>query len=169
MLDRGFESVVPRGPVNPKAALVLGAFFMTREIELSAALASHWTFEAGPLLTWLLPVSKTDPTAVGVRRQWGCVCNPERSAPCAVHTALKHKHYLERMFGDEHGALPLDFPLFPDMCGAVITKKAMVDTITALAVSTGAEALDGQGRNAFGGHSCRVSGARFLAGLGLEL
>ena len=184
-LDTGIEPVISKGPVNPCDMLVLGAFFLTREIELSAAKASHLEFHTGSTVTWLLPASKTDPTAVGVRRQWGCVCKGDVEVPCAWHSALRHMDTLRELFGVKRAVdnvghcanyklgrlcdLPDDLPLFPDVCGHIVSKAAMVSTITILAGRTGAATTDEHGRNAFGGHSCRVSGAKFLSGLGLEL
>ena len=89
--------------------------------------------------------------------------------PCAVRSAIRHLDVLGGQFSDELGALPADLPLFPDVCGDIVSKTAMVATITILAGRTGAATTDAHGRNTFGGHSCRVSGAKFLAGLGLEL
>ena len=59
--------------VGPEHLIVAGSWFMTREIEAAFAHRAHVTFEEdpdyGPTVVWELPVSKTDPQAVGTKRR----------------------------------------------------------------------------------------------------
>ena len=72
MLDMGTEAIVPHGPINTKALAVMGTMFMTREIEIALAERSHISVDKKQqLITWRLPVSKTDPQAIGCSRSWG--------------------------------------------------------------------------------------------------
>ena len=65
-----------RGPWTPRNALVIGAFWMMRELELSALEARHVTVFMGksPRARVHLPASKTDPEALGVEWARGCRC-----------------------------------------------------------------------------------------------
>ena len=62
-----------------------------------------------------------------------------------------------------------DFPLLPSAVGTTVKKDKVVETIEALAHLTGLSAVDEQGRRAFGGHSLRVSGARWLGSTGVPI
>ena len=55
------------------------------------------------------------------------------------------------------------------MVGTTVQKDKVVETMEALAHLTGLAAVDEQGRRAFGGHSLRVSGARWLAAMGVPI
>ena len=63
---------------------------------------------------------------------------------------------------------PRTFPV-PPLDGQAVAKGAVVRTFECLAKGCGKSLLDDLGRRAFGGHSARVTGARFYAGLGIEL
>jgi len=62
----------------------------------------------------------------------------------------------------------LDSPLFPTLNGEVASKTAVVQTFEALATNLELP-LERDGARLFGGHTARVSGAQFLAGIGLEV
>jgi len=150
---------------------VLGSMWLTREIEIALALAVHLECDDKELTaTWLLPVSKTDPGAASTRRQWRCTCKasiPE--AICPYHCADTQLQYLRFRHGDAQGKLPPLLPLFPDAHGQPITKQAAIDTIEALARALNRPLVDSLGRRAFGGHSLRVSGAQYLAAVGVPV
>ena len=60
--------------------LTVGAMFVMREIELSLVLASSVSLDkVNRKVTISLPVSKTDPEALGCTRSWGCVCLSQRT------------------------------------------------------------------------------------------
>jgi hypothetical protein len=162
------ESVplVVGGPINPATQFILGAFFLMREIELSCALFGSVKLRGeGPSLvvSWLLPESKTDSGGSSVSRSWGCLCS---SGPiCPAHLAEKQIKVMELRFGKSIEGLPF----FPDLLGKFVPKERVVKTYEQLAVRLGEPLVDDMGRNRFGGHSARVSGARYLANIGLEL
>jgi hypothetical protein len=79
-----------------------------------------------------------------------------------------HLENLHRKFGVD-GRLDPSLPLFPNFAGGFCTKESVVETFEFLAEKSGEELKDALGRRAFGGHSARVSGARYLASIGLEL
>ena len=115
---------------------------------------------------WRLPASKTDPMAVAVVRELGCMCQGCSSALCPAHVAKEHFKTLAKLFGPN---VPRDLPLFPCIDGQTVSKGAVVRTFECPAGRCGKPMLDDLGRRAFGGHSARVTGARYYAGLGIEL
>jgi len=172
------DPINSQGPINPRGAAVLGSAFMLREIEAACARASHMRLDELEQCVYLnLPITKTDPTGIGCVRRWGCICSREceqieakrTERPCPYHAALHHGAVLRERFSDEAGAIPNDLPLFPTAGGDTVSKAAFVATLEQLAVNTGEAALDQWGRKRYGGHSMRVSGAQWLAGLGLEV
>ena len=167
-LDIGDAPRCGGGPVNPRGVAILGAFFLTREIELSLALVANFAGTPGPTGVWKLPATKTDPTAVSVTREWGCLCQEGSNHPCPAHCAVRHLEILHERFA-EKGRLDPELPLFPTEEGAVCDKSKVVETFESLGALCGLPVTDPLGRRAFGGHSARVSGARWLASTGLEI
>ena len=107
------------GPVNPKAAMICGAWWMCREIELSTARARlveiRWEMEP-PLATWHLPTSKADPQALGMARTLRCNCTEFGRARCPVHVMWDRLAYLRMQFTQmwrEDGPV-WDHPLFSE-------------------------------------------------------
>ena len=160
----GDDPVVEDGPACPKELFILGALFLCRELELSSACVEHFSVEPGPVVVWKLPASKTDPLAVSVTRRWGCLCSPGNQV-CPAHTAQAHMDALHRRFGE----LGPNMPLFPTAAGGTASKCRVVRTVEFLAQQCDEPLLDALQRRRFGGHSMRVSGARYLANAGLEL
>jgi len=165
-LALGHGPVVPSGPCSPGLMVCLGAFWLTREIEISTARAAHWSF-TDTQVSWLLPVSKADPMALGATRTWGCLCIGS-SALCPLHLAKRHWAFLWSQFA-VNGTLPHGLPLFPTLNGRPASKAAVVASIEYVASALAEPLTDAAGRRRFGGHSLRVTGARHLATLGLEL
>ena len=157
--------LVQDGPCAPTRLLEIGSFHVLREIELSTALASSVSFnDEITEESFCLPVSKTDPRALGCTRSWGCVCDGFHSTPCAYHAMKDQIYWLEETFP----GIPLEeLPLFPDQAGLVVDKTTVVETIEDIAMLLGEDLLDQQGRRRFGGHTLRISGARRLARLAI--
>ena len=63
----------------------------------------------------------------------------------------------------------MDYPLFPDAAGNVVTKKATVRGLEIVLVEAGCHVADPAGRKLYGGHSFRVSGSRYWTLRGLEV
>ena len=81
-LDMDSEPVVENGPVCPKELLIVGGFWVLREIEASAIDLDDVTLERGSRKASIrLTASKTDVEAKGVARTWGCVCSRVKG-PC---------------------------------------------------------------------------------------
>ena len=157
--------VVPGGPMCPVHLIILGSFFLTRELELACARYQHLSIGQGKV-TWVLPATKTDVHAIGVTRSWGCICGGE-AKPCPYHAAVWLRDALQVHFGDR--VMEIDFPLFPTLAGGTVSKASVVDTFEHFAVLIGAPLVDTLGRRSYGGHSLRVTGAQYLAKMGLEL
>ena len=169
-LDEMEEPLTSGGPIAPRDAVVAGTWWLTREIELSAAKVCHITLKGeGRSLTatWLLPVSKTDQQALGCERTHGCCCNELDPYLCPSHTLQRQLSRLEGRFGQDWLLLP-DSPLWPDRDGMTVKKAAVVLTIQELATRAGLNPRRSDGLNRFSGHSLRVEGAQQMARAGLE-
>ena len=158
---------VHNGPLGLWTALLVGIMFCMREVELALAKIRHISFDhAAMSVSWDLPASKNDPTAQGRLRTWECLCNADGGPhPCPYHLLLPHLEHLRGHFGQ---LLP-GLPVFPTPSGGVVAKAAMVKSIEEVASCLGLPLHDELNRPRFGGHTLRVTGARWLAALGLPL
>jgi len=155
------------GPVGFRNALVCGAFWMLRELEISSALVRHVSVDAGSQsIEWNLPASKTDVKALGKTRRWGCVCAGGLAEPCPAHAVIDQLRLLTGLFGARFGP---GMPLFPTVTGNVADKRHVVESIEVVALRIGESLVDAYGSRRFGGHSLRVTGARTLAALGIDV
>ena len=165
----------PAGPVSPRNVMVAGAWFMTRELELSCARAAMVTIDessGSPVARWHLPASKTDAKAEGVARSHGCSCGRGPPRPgCPAHALWDQLLYLKRAFperwvGDEPD---WSLPLFPTSSGAVCSKVAMADTIMKAAELLRTPLSSPDGSERITGHTLRATGAQGLTRLGIDL
>jgi len=159
---------LPEGaPINFEHAIVLACFFLLREIELAHLQVGHMTLDYdAKTVTLHLSVSKTDPLALGTYKTWGCVCEGRMDEPCAFHAACSALETLVTELGEAVGS---DTPLFPTAAGEIVSKEAVVSALELCVAAAGGQELDKEGNRRYGGHSFRVTGARHLAALGLEL
>ena len=164
-LPQSPEPLTADGPHHPQVFAILASIFMLREIEASTALIGAWTVTHDPPeLSWLLPSSKSDHLALGVRRTWPCVCG-HAVVPCPYHMASKHLVWLATS-GFANGA---DSPLFPTTNGKVPSKASVASTFEALGELCGQPTHTENGVRAFGAHSARVTGAQTFAAIGIEI
>ena len=163
-LDTSRAPVCNGGFVHPKEAIIMGSFFMTREIELSAADIDHVHWDlTGRKVVWLLPASKTDTAARGVRRSWGCVCvDSALGSPCPYCASLVIK-----AFHDDRSS-PSGTPLFCTASVSRVSKGAAVETIRTIAKMTD-QVVSQDGVWLLGGHTLRVTGAQYMAALGIVI
>ena len=168
-LQIGDAPLVVGGPVAPRDFAVAGCFFLLREVELAAAMASHVTVASDDSsATWLLPSTKTDPRAVGVCRTWECCCGLVAMAPaCPVH-ALKRQLQRVHEFAGSTGRNFNDMPLFHTLDGDEVTRQAAVATINRLVELMGLPIVGTDGSLLYGGHSLRTGGASMLAARGVN-
>ena len=170
----GEEPWCAGGPIGPASALVAGAWFLTRELELSTARAALIEFDSDelsrPIVRWRLPVSKNDPSAIGVARSHGCSCVDGRRGCCPWHALDAQVKLLKRKFPEKFvdDAPSLDLPLFPAADGSTVSKEAMTETIRVGASRLGVKLAAADGSARVTGHSLRVTGAQGLARLGVD-
>ena len=165
------------GPWRPRETLILGAWWMLREVELSNAELRSVSFNHRLLsASWTLPASKTDVSALGETVSHGCSCRwtgSRRTAHplCPFHLLLEHVRAMYRRFRDrfdeEGWALP-GYPLFPDRNGDVCTKAGVTDTKRKAAQLLGHALVDPGGLFLHSGHALRVTGAQALARAGVS-
>ena len=164
-LPRTPYPLVPMGPSNPLHFTILAVLFLLREVEATTSRIAAWSLNSSTReLTWHLPASKTDHLALGVHRTLPCFCGLPHM-PCAYHIALAHLAWLR----DSGHSLAASAPLFPTVTGDMSTKQAAVLTFEQIGLLCGQPLWSEQGLRLFGGHSPRVTGARFYAGAGLEV
>ena len=108
-LELGALPVSRDVPWNPKAVAVISSGFLLREIKAAYAQTNHLTIDEGSKpATLLVPVSKTDRTAVGCRRAWRCTCvGREIEADCVHHECADHARLLRAHLGHSVGNPPL--------------------------------------------------------------
>jgi hypothetical protein len=80
------------GPWRPRDSLILGSWWMTREIEFSnAELRSVAINTVRRTASWTLPACKTDVEALGSTITHGCCCGVSGASPlCPYHIFLQH-------------------------------------------------------------------------------
>ena len=159
-------------PINPKVTFFLGTAFMLREIELAYARLAHLRVDAVKKRATLeLPVGKTDPTAVGCVRIWGCICDADAVRDdCVYHAAAQHLQVVFEVLEVEPGdPLVESLPLFPDVHGKTVAKAAVAALVEQLAELVQEPLLNAAGQRRFSGHSLRVSGAQWLGRLGFSV
>ena len=154
--------ITPDGVLWPRALVVGGVFFMTRETELAATNVRDLHIEAGSIF-WKLTLFKVDPTGRGATRSWGCTCAKSSSSACPF-CWLRPVVQWHRDRGSSPGE-----PFFQDVHGKRLIKAMVVALIEFIAHEQGEYLQDGEGRNRFGGHTLRVTGAQHLAMIGLAL
>ena len=85
---------------NKLRMVILGSWFLLREIELAASESWHLTVDNEKrTCTWMLSATKTDPRAIGTSRSHGCCCKHHRAIICPYHTARDHLKLLVDTLG----------------------------------------------------------------------
>jgi len=161
------------GPLAPRNALVVSAWWLLREVETANLRARHVSLKLGaiPWVEILLPTSKSDVEALGVARAHACCCGQGPYRPdCPVHSCWDHLLLLKRRFPHRFsgGVAHEDMPFFPDVGGKTITKAGFTETVRAAARILRLPEVASDGVNRLSGHSMRVSGAQGLSKLGVD-
>ena len=126
-----------------------------------------------PVRRWVsleLPVSKTDSSAVGCSRVWGCICHGAEVAPdCVFHAAAHHCDVMRAALGIiELDPLVNAWLLVLDVSGSIVTKAAVVGTFEHIAEMFEEPLLNPAGVRRFGGHSPRDWSVVTTLGFGVE-
>ena len=159
------DKSAPRTPQDalwPCAAACLGAWWMTRGIELSAAkFKDVKLLEKSKTVYWNLPASKTDIKAHGVSRAHRCICvsHPELSEICPFHVFVEYLAFLRATLPDIDDLQNLQ--LFPNGQGGTLSHSATIRMVQTAAYASGDPRAFDSGR--FGEHAIRVSGAQFMS------
>ena len=147
--------------------IILGVWWMLREVELAAARAQHLQVYNNTV-TLTLPFSKTDSGGHMVSRSLECACSDAVHAFCPFHAAIRHRTRLARRFGRE----PTTEPLLPDSDGEVFDKAGTIEVIRSVLTAAGIQLTrtteDGREVQRFHGHVLRVTGAQFCTAAGVS-
>jgi integrase len=157
------QPLCPLGPCWPQRFAVTSSWWMLREIEASNLTLSCIEFKESEV-SILLPASKTDATGRGTNRTLCCTCSTTPSSLCPFHILEAQWAWASSKRGA--GAAS---PLFPATTGESPSKKAVVDTIVAMARHLGLAEFAQSGAPRFTGHSFRVTGAMWLAASGIDV
>jgi hypothetical protein len=151
---RGEESVVAD-------TAIIATVFLLRIDEILKRRRSDVTIQER-VLTLNIPFSKVDSAGRGVQRSVRCACRTDPAA-CAVCAA-------ERLLGrpPSWARRPTD-RLVQTEAGTTVTYDRFVTLLRRLMVTIGESKRDGNGRQRWGGHSCRRGGAQSLARSGFPL
>ena len=169
-LKVGHKPSAPEGAaIDPVALTVLGTWWFTRGIELSAAKTSHVRIMPSNMTAaWSLPASKTDIEAHGEERIHGCCCAEGHQEPlCPYHVMVQYLEVLKGRFGEDALQAERELPLFPCTQGRPLSKAAVRNAVRETIAATGAPLTrrgpDGKEKDRFGEHVMRVMAAQFLA------
>ena len=114
------------------AMVILGCYFLTREIELAATLKKHLHLDTHKLVvTWTLPSSKTDSKGGLIARAHKCMCSTVAPMLCPYHTAYE----LQKLTYDSTDAQG-DGPLF-SRNGEFMTKTQVIEAIRQVLTAAG--------------------------------
>ena len=172
-----FDDHVPWNQV-----FILGAWFLTRGLELRSARRSHVFIDtARKRVTWHFPRSKTDTKAEGVSRTHGCCCTssgeallpelPLRQAPhplCPFHCAIAYCQWWALQTKSTDGPLipgNLDEPVpHAHICKqiAVAVRQVGVDLRSARPCDVHTATIAAE-------HALRVLGAQFMCRMGIDV
>ena len=164
----GVNYTKPRSAFCPSALVALGVWFLCREIEIAGALAKELEVDVIDMTVHLtFPVSKPDSDASGVRRSLGCLCAVTNH--CPAHIAKTYLNVLRRHFVTKLKMKWDTLPLFPTSDGTAMSKDSVVRFLVSLVKGYGGRVVDEVSRPCVSGHTFRISGARLLAKLGVDV
>ena len=152
-------------PVDSKAMVLTAVLFMMREIEVSSALLHEFSvLDDGSSCQILLPVSKKDSCGRGTVRTLECMC--DLGSICLPHYMAAYMRRLSALAFDL-GKDSDDMPLFPNHKGQVLSKPQIVAVVRRVVLEY-MPAASASVLSRYGGHTFRITGARWLSGLGLD-
>ena len=149
--------------------MLVAAWFMLREIEISFARLPHLTLD-GPYVSLVLPVHKTNTAGGLTLRRLRCPCHIQIHVLCPWHAAERH---LIRVLAASNAGTGKYMPLFPTSGGQNLSKYHLIQTIRNVLGRCGIPTTRSDGeappKQLFGGHCLRVSGAQYLASAGVPV
>ena len=132
-------------------AILVGCWWLLREIELASLKGADFGFSEGPGCGWAevtIRASKADTEAAGCTREHACIC-PSGICPVKAARALTHGKAADELVLQNKG-------------GSGLSKRATVRLLKAFASSQDCDTAR------VTGHSMRTSGAQHLADAGLS-
>ena len=99
------------GPTHPRRCLLLGSWWLTREIEISNTVIGDIDITVPGQATWNLAVSKTDARALGARRTHTCACRLPEPDPLCPACAMRQ----QVLFALRWANGDVSNPLFPTL------------------------------------------------------
>ena len=146
--------------------VILGCHFLTREIELSATLRKHLVVDMQKeIVTWTLPMSKTDTKGQLIARSHKCLCHWADPKLCPYHSAVELLKLTRALHGED-----MEGPLFAENFQPM-SKQYAIDSIRQVlktaSIPTTREGMQGQ-VEMYHGHALRVSGAQYLTKIGFS-
>ncbi|CAE7206172.1 unnamed protein product [Symbiodinium natans] len=159
VLPSPFEEI-PSTRRQAVCMLVLGCWFLLREIEIAALQSKHLTVDCERMeVTLTLAASKCDQQGNLVLRKHGCYCDHVPARMCPYHNAVAFEKIRPKN---------LEAPLFLSSRGHELSKHETIQlirrTLSASPFAMKRAGAQGQAMlERFNGHVLRVSGAQFLA------
>lgn len=142
--------------------VILGCWWLTREIELSAALRRHVTINEDRLTaTWTLPISKTQCQGDLIERTHRCLCSTMSPSLCPFHVMKAHLSECEVWWERVD-----DGPLFFENCSHMskpFTIECIRSTLQLAGINSTRQDANGMAVQRFHGHCLRVAGAQHMA------
>ena len=172
-LPAGPEPWVPGGPAHPRRLLTVGAWWLTREIEIGNAAVDDVRLSDDGVATLALPASKTDIQALGAARSHACACGAWKPGPALLSRelcpacALRDQVRWASLGPGPAGDGPR--PLFPEAAGDFPAKDGVVATIAFAAAALDLPLTEPSGAQRWGGHALRRGGAQYLGRSGVEV
>jgi hypothetical protein len=168
-LTSGEAPLVPDGPAWPCRLLVVGSWWLTREVELGNSALGDACLADG-VASINLPASKTDFEALGATRSHSCACGRGNGAPALLAPSICPACTLAEQvaWAKSRGYRNSD-ALFPTASGAFPSKASIIATIEAAAELLRLPLVAPSGARLWGGHALRRGGAQYLARSGVEV
>ena len=151
------------GPCWPQRFAVISSWWLLREIEASNLTLSCVSFNDSEVSV-RLPASKTDTMGQGTCRGLCCTCSTTTILECPFHVMKAQIDWAASLCSTGPAS-----PVFPTLTGGPPSKKAVVETIIAMAQSLGLPLHTQSGAPRFTGHTFRVAGAMWLAASGIDV
>ena len=169
-LPGGDEAWCKHGPTGAADALIVGSWWLMRELELASLDFTEVVVNTALKQAEIrLSCSKSDCKAVGRGRTHGCSCDADGPEVeyCPFHSVMRHRQRVLRLFPEAEAVEA--FPFFPTTEGGRVTKAAFQQSVELAATMLGLPTRGPRGEAFFTGHVCRRTGAEALTAAGVDV
>ena len=118
------------GPIDPRLTIIVGSWFLTREVELATSRAclvhiSEATADTPATVSGSLPASNSDLRADDAERTHRCACARSVASGCPVCAMRSHLAFLRQAYPSQvrDDSFSKDFPLFPNEKGGSAPRR----------------------------------------------